>query len=349
MKVSYKNKSTDLIIGKSVNLIYGASNSTYGLNYVNLDFQLVIDIDHLRQQADVFSREIMTLKPRIQFKRFMGDNYESWVGLLHESFIYSYALCVFYGINEKNLLNFSNTGYVFPGHLVLTRLLFEGNYQFHSRDDKFIPFSFFAKVEHSIDAESVLKPIFDVYPNIKDGFTSGKNPSFMSFIHETVLKGLYDASVFLKSNKNYGGQLFDVVPLNSEEFKSVTSDLNNPLCNGFLSLDGKQFHFIDVNYSSRENIRFNESIFLTRAIGLRSSGLTVVENNFYNVVQRDPSYDRLVKDDVYAILGLESVLSPYSMQQIQHYLGIITKYPNKEKDGEEGDKSGTDGGTPTEP
>jgi hypothetical protein len=164
-----------------------------------------------------------------------------------------------------------------------------------------------------------------------------------------VLKGLHDAILYLKGNKKLDDkqkQIFDIVALNSDTF-DVSSDDKNPICNSFLSLDGKEFSYIDTDYSSKENIRLNESIFLSRAIGLRSSGFRVVNNNFYNVVTRDTNNDLLTREDVYAVCGLESVLAPTTSQQILAYLGLVPG--NLRYSGSDEEDGNTEGGNPVEP
>jgi hypothetical protein len=78
-----------------------------------------------------------------------------------------------------------------------------------------------------------------------------------------------------------------------------------------------------------EALRFNESIFISRACGFRSKGLNYKGNDFYVVVERDDDCDPLTREDVYAVTGLKSEMIPFSESQISNYLGFDL-YPSGE-------------------
>jgi hypothetical protein len=91
--------------------------------------------------------------------------------------------------------------------------------------------------------------------------------------------------------------------------------------NSFLSPDSDKFYFIfPQNQANDNSIEWNESIFLARAIGVRSDSYCYEDNQYYVSVDREIVGDKLTRFDVYAITGLKTEALPLSPEQIDDLL-----------------------------
>lgn len=323
----YKNFAKDIILKDLRNLRYANSEMYYGFNNTtNLEMKLVIDPIQVSLQADVFCREMLNHKGKIDFKRFLGPYQIDWPRLLHNVYVYDRIKCIYYGLSLTNMSKLPENMHSFPGNILLAHLISKNTFRFDLRDEQ--PFSFFVKLAYET-SQSCFDPIFSDYPDLKQGMSDNSRIiSYVNMEYEPILQGLYYSKEYLDSktsNKEGKNSLYEIHELNSTKIETFTSGDNNPIANSFLSENGDKFFFIiPPNESKPQALRYNASIFLPRAVGLRSSQLIVEENNFYKVAKREISSDIFTRDEMFSVTGLKSEIIPYSLNQIKEYLGINT-------------------------
>lgn len=322
MAISYKCLSKDYILKEVRNIRYASSELLFGFNNtISMDLDLEIDVDQLSLQADVFAREIMTHRSKFDFKRFLGPNQGDWTRLLHLAYVYDRLKCIYYGINSYNLMNFPENTYSFPGNILLMRLLSKRNFQYSVNDDQ--PFILYANIRNVSYPEMFL-PVLNRYPTLKEGLSD--TPFVITYINmqcETILKGLFYAKEFLQSKQktNGGKSLFEIYELNDEKIEIFTVGDSNPLINSFLNSERNKFFFIlSHNDSKSEALKYNASVFFSRAVGFISTQLTLDENDFFRVVTRNSINDPFTKDEVYAITGLKSNMVPLPREAVTRYM-----------------------------
>jgi hypothetical protein len=123
-----------------------------------------------------------------------------------------------------------------------------------------------------------------------------------------------------KKGKITKDSLYEITYLTDKNVISNLTEESNPILNSFLSKDHSSFSFIlPTNESGPNALTFNESVFLSRAIGLTSDGISVNGSKIYNTVKRAVSSDRFIRDEVYSVTGLKTERVPYSLDQIMNY------------------------------
>lgn len=324
MTLSYKNYSTHTILNKLRDIRYGSGEMLYGLyNIIERTIQFsTTDITHLSHEADLFARELLSHRSLIDFKRILGQHQDDWQRQLHEAFVYDRCRAIYYGLNLRNMDKLREGKYSFPGHILLFHLLNEASYNFSTSDSQ--PFFLYLNLEFGKTKE-LLDPIFNVYPDLKNGLSDNdQRISYVNTACETVLTGLYNSKVFMNTRGKNIPTIFEIKDMTDSTLESITlSSDSNPILNSFLGQEGKRFYFLNTD-SGPGKMRFNESLFITRALGFTGKQLDIDENVFYTVSKRDTDCDPLTKDDLYAITGLKTDLIPYSTEQIKKYLGINT-------------------------
>lgn len=330
----YKNFSRDIILKDFRNLRYANSEMYYGFNNsISLEMKLVIDPVQICLQADVFAREMLNHKGKIDFKRFLGPYQIDWPRLLHNVYVYDRIKCIYYGLNMTSMSKLPENMHSFPGNILLAHLISKNNFRFDLRDEQ--PFSFFVKLVYET-SKNYFDPIFSEYPELKQGMSDNSRIiSYVNIEYEPILQGLYYSKEYLDSkmsNREGKNSLYEIYELNSTKIEAFTSGDNNPVANSFLNEEGNKFFFvIPPNESKPQALRHNASVFLPRAVGLRSSQLVLEENNFYKVAKREDSSDIFTRDEMYSITGLKSEIIPYSLEQIEEYLGIDSFEFEREK------------------
>lgn len=324
MALIYKNISSDEILSKYRNLRYANGEMLFGFNNIlDFDLTLELDIQHLSLQADVFAREMLTHQGAFDFKRFLGQYREDWLRLLHEAYIYDRLKNVYYGVLSYNLLKIPEGTYSFPGNVILLHNLAKRRFEYTTNDAQ--PYTLQVGIKYETNIQELFKPIFDVFPDIEEGISYNVNyPSYVCSRYEAILKGLHSAKLYLEGRRNSGTpkELFSMVEMNDVRIEAFVNVGTNPIWNSFLGKDGKEFFFVlPQKDSTPEALRFNESLHIGRAVGMVSEQLNYGGNNFYNVAPRNTLNDFMTREEVYAITGLKSNIVPYTLEQIEQYLG----------------------------
>lgn len=326
MVLTYRNNSSDHILNKLIDVRYSNRQLLFGFdNNISVDYNFNVDVQQISLQADVFARQMFTYRSLFDMKRFLGSYQDDWLRLLHEAYVYARARAIYYGISSIYLMELPSDSINFPGNVLMTNLLAKRAFQFHIQDQQ--PRGIYAKINYSTNVLELLEPIFETYPDVKDGISDIPNvPSYQNEKYQAILNGLQAGLLYLNTRReNSSKNLFYMAELNDQTISQMTSPMSNPMLNSHLSLDGNKFYFINpVSVSGPGKMRFNESLYLSRAIGLCSDQLTIESNDFYNVADRDYYSDFLTREEVYAITGIKSEIVPYSWDQILVYLGIDT-------------------------
>lgn len=291
-------------------------------NTKELTLELNCDVHQICIQADIFAREILTHRSKFDLKRILGPFQVDWLRLLHEAYVYDRIKCIYYGIQSFNLLKIPEGTYSFPGNVILMHLLVKKTFQFSTGDQQ--NYALYVDLKYK-KLQEILDPIFELYPDLREGMSDDINiVSYVNVVSESILKGLNNAKEFLKSkSKNGDSSLFEIIPMNSSDIDKFLIEDSNPVINSFLSKDGKKFFFIlPYDKSSNDALRFNESLFLSRALGITSTQLYEGDNPFYKVANRDNLSDPFAREEVYAVTGLKSEIVPLSQARISEYLGI---------------------------
>jgi hypothetical protein len=329
MILSYRNLAKDEILNQLRNIRYASGEMLFGFeNSIALTLNLNIQPNHISKQADVFAREMLTHRSKFDLKRFLGPYDQDWCRLLHEAYVYDRCKCIYYGINSNNIMSFPEDLASFPGNVLLSNILKKRRFNYVTGDKQ--PFSLYVDVVSLGNSEFILKPIFEMYPDLEEGMSEIQNDiSYVNSKYESILKGLASAKLFLDKNKirnsKDGDSLFEITNLADPKIAAMLQEDSNPLMNSFLNQAHDEFSFIlpTVN-SGPEALRFNESIFISRALGFTSIGLKTGSNFYYSRIPRDISADRLTRDEVYSVTGLKTELTPYSDARILDYLSINT-------------------------
>jgi hypothetical protein len=323
--LTYKNHSTDVILQKYVNILSANGTNTYmSSNIIEMSYKLVVDVEHASQCADVFARQIYTLRGKCDFKRFLGANDRKWLYLLHCSYIYSYLKCVYYGMCYNEIVSLPEDNIAFPGHVLLLHMLRRQRFQFNSTGS--FTSSLYGKIESDYTLKDFLEPFFSTYPELGEGISQINNIyTYSNSRFEAILKGLYDALTYLNSKRdNSDKNLFQMNKINDSQIVQFLSPESNPLFNGHLNKTGDKYFFIlPKDGVVNDNLHFNESMFLTRAVDLRSSQLVTSQNPYYIFANRI-QIDFMIREDVYAVTGLESNMMPYGENQVMDYCNVST-------------------------
>lgn len=327
MILSYKNFARDEILKQLRNIKYAQGEMLYGFeNSVSLTLNLNIEPKHISKQADVFAREILMHRSKFDLKRFLGPYDQDWCRILHEAYVYDRCKCIYYGLNSNNIMGFPEDLVSFPGNVLLSNILKKRRFQYSTNDSQ--PMSLYVDVVSLGDSASVLKPIFALYPDVGEGITNIPNVvSYVNMKYESVLRGLMNAKTYLDSRKGTDGgtSLFEITTLSDEVISGMLSEESNPLINSFLNQSHNEFSFIlPTSNSGPMGLRFNESIFISRALGFTSIGIKEGSNFFYTRVPRNSSADMFTRDEVYSVTGMTSEIMPFSDERIKEYLEINT-------------------------
>lgn len=340
MALSYTNYAKDKILEQMRNIRYANGEMLFGFyNSVEQRFILQIDIQQLSNQADVFSREILTHRSKFDLKRFLGQYQDDWLRILHETYVYDRLKCIYYGINSINLMDLPEGLYSFPGNIILANLLSKNTFNYSTNDQQ--PFSLYINITYNSNIDELFKEVFEVYPDVKEGISDLPGVyRYVNFTYESVLRGLYNAKLYLegngkkssKQNNNNNGNdkkentsIFEISLLSDDTMKTFTVGDNNAFFNSFLNDEGNKFYFtLSESASKPEALRFNESIFLGRALGFVSKQLNISDNPMYTVANRNYYSDPFTRDEVYSVTALKSEFIPLSQEQIKEYLGINT-------------------------
>lgn len=343
MSLSYRNYSTDEILKQCRNIDYAACLDLYSSvnNNIEIVSELKIDLLQLKQQADIFAKQMLVHKSKADFKRFLGSRDDKWKKLLHEAYVYDRCRSIYYGLNSVFMSKFPASIHSFVGNVLLANLLKDNTRKFDTKD--VLQYNLYFRVDLDRKAMKLLDPVFEIYPNLKTGMSIHENSySYINAEYESILTGLYNAKNFIErnnttSNSNNNGSstnsnasasspratIFDMCTLDSDTVLQFFSDAQYPFMNSFLNDSGDKFSFIlPSNESKPESIKHNESVFLARSLGLVSKGVFRQENNIYCSVPRKFSSDNLIYNEVYSVTGLKTEMLPDSEDFINAYLSL---------------------------
>jgi hypothetical protein len=322
---------------------------------------MALNSQQLFIQADVFARQVLLHRSSFDLKRFLGSYQEEWPRLLAEAYCYDRLKAIYYGINYPSLSEWPQGLVSFPGNILLSRVIAGKSFNFHTNDAQ--PFALFVSVGYETDVNKLFSDVFTFCPALKEGMSD--NPNYISYVNsssETILRGLFNASIYLKSktgevedkeeddndssnntrrrkkkkknNKVIGpGSLYEMFEFSTDKFESKMLPSEFPFMNSIMDEKfDKWYYYIPDSESGINAMHFNESLFLGRAIGLstKNNHFDIAKNPMMFACYRDNISDPFTKEEVYAITGLKSELTPYSMDQISEYLriNIINKLNN---------------------
>lgn len=354
MALQYMNYSSNHILEQSRNIRYANGAMLFGFyNTINVELELTLDVQQLFIQADVFARQILLHRSSFDLKRFLGQYQVDWQRLLMEAYVYDRLKAIYYGVNSINMHDLPSGLVSFPGNIMLSRILAKRTFN-HSLNDS-QPYSLFITLNSSIDLETFFEDVFTICPDLRQGFSTTEGVyTYVNSQCETILRGLYNGKIYLDSKKNKGGNnsksdgkketsdLFEMYEFDTDKFDQKMLQDSFPYMNGLMKTGFKSwFFYLSDSDSGPMALRFNESVFLGRAIGLTiSDNVNVLNNNMYTTAPRNYENDPFTRDEVYSITALKSELTPYTMDEIRHYLGI-NSYVNVNNDNGMGGNTNT--------
>lgn len=328
--LSYKNESTDYILREIRAIDYAETGILYDYgNLVQMVFTLSLDLVQLSKQADIFSRHMMSNRGDVEFKRFMGSKDSRWNELLYKAYIYDRLKCIYYGLNSQSISDYPSTSYSFPGNILLMRMLNKRVFNFSIIDGVSYNMTVTIDWEKDKKISDFFKPFFDEYPDLAEGLCDIPNAvSYQNTQYEAVLKGLYNARDYIRSkisrNGNKSKDFFEIYEMNTDKITSFLSEESIPIVNSFLGPNGdKEWYFTTCGSAKAfEGLRFNESIWFSRAVGLISKQLEEHGNPMFRKVKiKEDNAD--TKNELHAITGIRSNLEPFSQEQIKGYLNVL--------------------------
>jgi hypothetical protein len=355
MALSYKNLSCNHFLKQIRNINFANAELIYGFqNNIDLELTLFVDVLQIALQADIFANEIISHNSTLNLKRILGPFSRDWVKLLHETYVYDRCRCIFYGINGGKIVSLSDSVYCFPGNLLLVKLLHNVKFNYTIQDT--VPYSLNLTIFYRTDPLDYLNPVFEMYPELANGMSSSTNmPHYYNSKYEGILRGLFNyinsssansrtTTVVTTDNTTNNGSKSKNKPKSGLYVMNELSDISanswisrdsNPSLNSYLNNDGLKFFFILPTENSNVNsLRSNESLFVSRAIGLRNDDkVDHLDNHLNMMVRRNPTNDKFTKEEVYSITGLRSEIEPNDVTNIFEYLSFIyDEYrPNDER------------------
>lgn len=330
MALSYKNYSKEHILYNARNIRYSNAELVFGFyNNISIELEFKIDVNNLFYQADLFARELMTHRSVIDFKKILGSYQDDWMRILMETYVYDRIKCIYYGINSKYMYTLPDDLISFSGNILLMNALSINQFNFSIDDGQ--PFNLYLKLKYDNDVSKLFEPIFEFSPDLKEGMSDAEGTySYVNFMYESVLKGLnnFKSSKFSKGSPKLSS-LYFTHKMTDESIKTFLVGDSNPLMNSFFNEDFSKFYYImPTDKSVPEALRFNESLFISRALGFTGKQLTISDNNMYTVSKVNKDVDRLIREDLYAVTGIKTEIVNYSMEQIKYYLAINTYKKN---------------------
>lgn len=340
MALNFRNFSSKHILEQSRNVRYTNGAMMFGFyNTVSVQLELELDQQQLFIQADVFARQILIHRSLFDLKRVLGPYQADWQRILMEAYIYDRLKAIYYGSNSINMLELPEGLVSFPGNILLSRIIAKRAFNHYTDDSQ--PYSLFINLNYNDDLNALFGPIFEVCPSLRQGFSTTEGVyTYVNSQSETVLRGLFNAKIYLSSKRGSENgktktfDLFELYEFNTDKFDSKLIQDSFPFMNGLMKTGLKEWYFYIPDSESGTNaLRFNESIFLGRAIGLTmSDNVNVLNNNMYSISPRNYTNDPFTREEVYSVTALKSELVPYSMEEIKHYLSI-NSFINKEEGG----------------
>lgn len=332
MNLSYKNLSRTKILNTLKDIRFLNGEMVFGFyNTANIDLTLTVDPQHLFQQADVFARQMYQYRSDFDLKRFLGSYQEDWIRIMSEAYVYDRLKAIFYGMFSIYKLELPDNLVTFPGHALLVNLLAKGSFSFSTNDSQ--PFTLYVNLKAEKAFEELAEPFFQICPDLRDGLSINNTGSYnyCNPFYETVLRGFYNGRIYLENNRtgrvknnnnSKASDFFEMCMLNDDNIKTFTIGNSNPIANSFLSKDLDKFYFVRPDEDDNIGVpRFDESVFITRALGFIGDQLEIEGNNVYKVAKRNKT-DIFTKEEVFSITGIKSELVPYTMEEIDRYLGI---------------------------
>lgn len=350
MAKSYKNYSSKHILEQSRNINYTNGAMMFGFyNTITVEAQLVLDTQQIFIQADVFARQILLHRSLFDLKRFLGQYQDDWQRILMEAYVYDRLKAIFYGIYSINMLDWPEGLVSFPGNILLSRLLARKTF-LHTLEDQ-QPTSLNILIKFDDDVNKLFEDVFSVCPSLKEGFSTDNGVyTYVNSKCESVLRGLFNGNLYLRSRNNSGSNttLYSMYEFNTDKLDSFMKQDTFPFLNGVLKGEklNSWYFYIPDEESGPNALRFNESVFIGRGIGLSMKSNVSVENNnlLYNS-KRNYDSDPFTRDEVYAITALKSEIVPYSMDVIKRYLSI-NSYQSQSTSGTSSDDGGGNNAAP---
>lgn len=335
MVLSYKNLSFDELVTVFRDLKYANSDLLYSFgNSITLKLSLTANVRHIRNQADVWTQGVNKYRSNLMLKKYIGAKPEEWSQMLHEAYVYDRLRCLFYGLNFNSIGKLPVNISSFPGNVLLMHSIARSVFKFEQKDSQ--PFTMSIILDCQSDFNTLIQPVLDQYPNIKAGLTNSVNArTFYHEIYETILTGLANDRAYLSSRRSRGNNnntaqsslsegMFEITTLTDDRIPAFLNQESNPLANSFLNKDFNRFFFNSpYNLSGPEALRYNESIFISRAIGFTGSNLSYEGNKLYRSVPRKILNDYLTRDEVYAVTGIKTDAIPRAEDDLNLYLGIV--------------------------
>jgi hypothetical protein len=331
MALSYRNLSRNKILNTLRDIRYLNGAMVFGFyNTTSVNLTLTLDPEHIFTQADIFSRQMYEYRSFYDLKRFLGSYQEDWFRIMSEAYVYDRLKAIFYGIYSTYMLKLPDNLVTFPGHALLVRLLADRNYIFHIDEEQSFTYYVNLKVEKTF--EELANPIFEICPDLKDGLHINNTGSYVycNPFYEAVLHGFHRGSIYLENNNvskvkgktKVSESFFQMCMIDDDNILNFIKEDTFPIANSFLNKSLNKFYFLrNTETQNIEAPKFDESTFISRALGFTGDQLTIEGNDIYNVANSNVR-DIFARDEVYSITGMRSNILPHSLEQIDAYLGI---------------------------
>jgi hypothetical protein len=290
----------------------------------HIHFKLGMDLDMLEYQATTFSENFKS-HGYINFFKTLRIPESEVFRALHDLYIYSYAKCLYNGLNYSTISEKADLGYAFRGHGALFYILRSpGHSEFYK---KRMSISWNLDLGNESYKQALLIKLIAQYPFLKTfrsysldtfgtkPFMIQKFEAYFNYLTEdfysrdNVQQGEQNKAEGPRSFANATNGKIILVRMNESHTSSMSSFSLNPIMNAFLSANNKDFYFVPVgNGKSVEN---NPSLFFSKAnfIGLR--------DNKYNI-------DKIMR--TYRSIPVDSNLLHTVCSEVFTNTGIICRF-----------------------
>jgi len=328
-KLTYSNLSSKDILSKNRDIRFAQDDlkNAGSSNFLLRQLTLILDPVQIAMQADVFARGVLALGQKLYLKKTFGAERGDWNRQLHETFVYDKLRAAFYGYFDTKIDNLPNVK-CFKGNLITRKFLTLVSHHFSEGSDNRMSIDAVVNVDDNFLEQ--LETVLNFYPNLRQGlnYASGR-PRWVNHTYDGFLNGLHQEMTYFMSDSGNSQQekddLYEMTTLLNDVFTDqVMKEASNPLLNSVLNSKGDKFFFINPPEKNTDNsLKYNESIFLPRGIGLRADNLFLDGNPVYISVPRILD-DPLTRFEVHAITGLKCDFIPNTFKEIDDYLGINT-------------------------
>jgi hypothetical protein len=277
--MSFTNNYSQVTINEVIkNFEFLTDSTSISDRSFHLAFKLSQNLDMLELQAVTFAENFKS-HGYINFFKTLRIPENQVYDALHDLYIYSYAKCLYNGLNYSTISEQSYMGYAFRGHSSLFYLMRSpGNSTKYQK----LYLSWNLDIGDESYKQALLLNLISQYPFLKSyreyskdtygtkPFMIQKFEAYFNFLTEDYYSR-DNVQQGEQQNKSEGPRAFNnapsgkicVIRMDPNHVSSMLSFSLNPIMNAFLSANGSKFYFVPVG--NGKQVENNASLFFSKA------------------------------------------------------------------------------------